>query len=300
MPELKKLRFKTISNSGRIDGMSNQCMFISIYHYLKYVANIEHVTVREIREVGGLDSDTENIMYDYDDPRYANCLDKICSNYSIQIKIYCVNKEPNNHRWLGNCYCKFGSKNDQKVRIASFGYHFELINSIGTTEFFKNDIINNTINDKSQKIITNSSHDCDKSIPDIKQSTSDSSKQSSSNSPEQSTSDSSKQSSSDMIIEALVINSVELTKDVDVVRENISKLILEINELEKRFVEKKVMYKNTSDSDLKKKIKTEIEVIKNLGEVKKQLILNYKFELDKLKNMINKNMNETHMLEISN
>lgn len=278
MSELKKLKFQTISNTGLLEGMSNQCMFISIYHYLKFVLNIEHVTVREIREIGGLDADTERTMYDYNDARYANCLDKICSHYSIQIKIYYVNHEHDKTQWLGKNQFIFGAKNDRKVRIAAYGNHFELINKIGTTEFFNKDII--TVSPTSIS---------SKTISDLKQTSSDL----------KDTSSDSQDSSSDMVIEALVVTSVELSKDVEVIRGKINKLILEINELDKRFGEKKSIYKKTYDSDVKKKIRTELEVIKKLGETKKQLVLNYKSELDKLKNMINENMNDTHKLEIS-
>lgn len=280
MSEIKKLKFTTISNNGGIEGMSNQCMFISIYHYLKYVENMEYLTVRDIREIGGLKSDTEDTMYDYHDSRYSNCLEKICSYYSIQIKIYYVNKEPNQNKWLGKCQHIFGARNDRKIRIASFGAHFELINKIGTTQFFSRDIVtptyHNIISEPTLELKTVSE-------PTL----------------ELKTSSALQETNSNMIIEALVINSVELYNDTDILKKTINKLIKEINELDERFRDKKIIYKNTTCLEAKKKIRTELEVIKELGETKKKLVLNYKVEIDKINCIINENMDTTHKLEIS-
>ncbi len=141
-----RLNFNCLENSGALNGHTNQCMFISILHYLKYVEGNETVTLEEIRQVGQLNPDTKHTQYDFADKRFKNCLDLICTHYNISIKIYRANKyecsdhkdhkDHKYHKWLGNSQEKFGTSS-RTARIVYFGNHFELLTKIGKTVLYE-------------------------------------------------------------------------------------------------------------------------------------------------------------------
>ncbi len=128
--------FRTIPNTGRMDGYTNHCMFISILDYLRNVKNI-NVKLSEIRRIAELDETTHNSMFDITDPRYFGCLDKICRHFRVKIEIYYANKSGfQDERWLGRSAWSFGYS-DSVIPIVAYGYHFELIVNIGG-----NDVLN--------------------------------------------------------------------------------------------------------------------------------------------------------------
>ncbi len=135
-----RLNFNCLENTGALNGHTNQCMFISILHYLKYVEGNETVTLEEIRQVGQLNPDTKHTQYDFADRRFRHCLDLICAHYNISIKIYRANKDECSdhkyHKWLGNSQEKFGTSS-KTARIVYFGNHFELLTKIGKTILYE-------------------------------------------------------------------------------------------------------------------------------------------------------------------
>lgn len=129
-------KFTTIENDGNIDGMSNQCLWISIKDYLTYVKNYD-ITVRQIREIGNLGPDTEKIEFNEDNPQLKNALEEIANFFDLKIEIYSVlpNRAPdpnmfdviNNQIPVPRLIVNKNLINI--VPIASFGGHFELITS---------------------------------------------------------------------------------------------------------------------------------------------------------------------------
>ena len=128
-------KVNTISNSGSLENMSNQCFWISILDYLQSHGH-EKLTLHELRSNAGLDSKTERMMFDTNYlinkgneniPIFFNAANRIAGIYDIQIEVYSVNREGiviNQRDEIG------ASKNI--VPIAQFGLqHFELIDNKG-------------------------------------------------------------------------------------------------------------------------------------------------------------------------
>ncbi len=119
--------FRTIQNGGSQDGFSNQCMFISILHYLMYVRLDHTVTLSGLRRIAGLDSTTSHTMFDIDDPRFVEGIRRICDHFNIQINVHYSNRNgTRNMLWLGNPAWTAGNSNEI-VPIVAYGNHFELI-----------------------------------------------------------------------------------------------------------------------------------------------------------------------------
>lgn len=123
------LYFETIGNNGSIENYSNQCLFISIFHYLKYVMNNTSVTVKNIRTIAGLDETTGHTMFDKDDERFKNCLNKIANHYNVQINFYYYNNVENRKIWLSDIKHVYGNSVNI-ISIVTFRLHFELIVSM--------------------------------------------------------------------------------------------------------------------------------------------------------------------------
>jgi len=130
-------KVKTISNSGSLENMSNQCFWISILHYLQ-LNDHKDLTLHKLRKQAGLDSKTERMMFDTDYlinegneniPIFFNAANTIARLYKIQIEVYSVNHEG----IIINQRDKIG-KSKYIVPIAQFGLqHFELIDKDGKT-----------------------------------------------------------------------------------------------------------------------------------------------------------------------
>jgi hypothetical protein len=80
---------KTISNSGMLENMSNQCFFISILHYL--INNGHRLTLKQLRTEAGLGSDTEHVMVDnIENPEIMENINQIINMYNLRIYVYDV------------------------------------------------------------------------------------------------------------------------------------------------------------------------------------------------------------------
>jgi hypothetical protein len=120
---------KTIRNSGSLEKMTNQCFWISILNYLQRHGH-ETLTLKQLRTNAGLDSTTENIMFDTDIPIFFDAANKIANFYKIQIEVYTVDHEGIVINQRNNIPIDGNSTNI--VPIAQFGLqHFELIDEAG-------------------------------------------------------------------------------------------------------------------------------------------------------------------------
>jgi hypothetical protein len=138
--ELKKQlggrRVKTIPNSGVLEGMTNQCFWISILNYLQRNGH-PALTLRQLRTRAGLGADTEHTMFDIDhrnrhghvDNIFYNAATRIANLYNLRIQVYSVDQRG---EILGGRAHIGDDPNNPVVEIAQFGLaHFELINGVG-------------------------------------------------------------------------------------------------------------------------------------------------------------------------
>ena len=87
-----------IPNSGMIEGMSQQCFWISIFTYLQRnpVVNIAEVaTVKQLRTFVGLEEDTEHLPFDEDDVRFRNALGFLTDVLDLKIVVHYINAHGN-------------------------------------------------------------------------------------------------------------------------------------------------------------------------------------------------------------
>ena len=131
--ELKKQlggrRVRTIPNSGALEGMTNQCFWISILNYLQRNGH-PALTLRQLRTNAGLGANTEHIMFDVDhrdingNVIFFNAAVRLTQIYNLNIQVLTVDQMGNvlgPRAHIGNGI--------NFVEIAQFGLaHFELIN----------------------------------------------------------------------------------------------------------------------------------------------------------------------------
>lgn len=124
-------KFNVVPNSGYADGMTNQCLWISIRDYINIFLQIP-ITLIELRQHAELESDTEHSMFDNDDIKFITAINKIAVLYNLTINFYLID---NNGDIItkpdinGNpqTFMKYGN-GKHIVNITSFGmYHFQLI-----------------------------------------------------------------------------------------------------------------------------------------------------------------------------
>jgi hypothetical protein len=87
-----------IPNSGAIEGMTQQCFWISIFNYLQRypIVNIAEVeNVRQLRTLVGLEKDTENLPFDEDDIRFRNALESLTAIFDLKIIVHYINAHGN-------------------------------------------------------------------------------------------------------------------------------------------------------------------------------------------------------------
>ncbi len=133
MSGMNRYGFTTIQNSGALEGFSVQCMLISILHYLRYIRQDQTITLTRLREIGGLGPDTAHTMFDIDDPRFVQAINRICNHFNIQVNVHYANRDGSaSNRWLGNPAATFG-RSSEIVPVVAFGLHFELIVSSAIT-----------------------------------------------------------------------------------------------------------------------------------------------------------------------
>jgi hypothetical protein len=116
----------TKSNSGRLEGMSNQCFWISILDYL-HDNGYPELTLRELRKFmidANLKINKENEIFDSD--LYREASEYIANIFDLKIQAYLI--DSNGYiLYSGEIINTIGDGRNV-VNIAQFGqYHFELI-----------------------------------------------------------------------------------------------------------------------------------------------------------------------------
>ena len=131
-------KVRTQSNGGMLDGMENQCFWISILHYLKE-NGYPKLTLLQLRTEAGLDDTTKYMAFDVDykkpfkdgtyningDFIFMDAAERIARKYNLQLQIYAVTSEgfvigPRAHIGLRDA--------PRLINITQFGLsHFERI-----------------------------------------------------------------------------------------------------------------------------------------------------------------------------
>jgi hypothetical protein len=122
-------RIRTISNSGALEGMTNQCFWISTLQYLQ-INGHPALTLRQLRNNIGLGVNTEHTMFDVDhrdidgNVIFFNAAVRLAEIYNLNIQVLTVDHMGNvlgPRAHIGNGV--------NFVEVAQFGLaHFELIN----------------------------------------------------------------------------------------------------------------------------------------------------------------------------
>ena len=141
--QLKKLKnvqrggakFNVIPNTGSEDGMTNQCMWISIRDYLLRYLGMR-ISVRDIRKMAELDKTSEHEQFDWESRRFQfrRAIEIIARKFNLRINLYLTdhNGNPNEHLLYPGSDIPIPMHiiNDHGVNIvniAFYGAHFELI-----------------------------------------------------------------------------------------------------------------------------------------------------------------------------
>jgi hypothetical protein len=120
---------RTIPNSGAKDGMTNQCLWISILDYLNG-HGFPALTLRELRTQAGLQADTEHILFDIVTESYRIALNLIVNRYNLQIDFLPIDGN-GTVLYNGQLLERIGN-GANRLEIAQYGsYHFQLINGEG-------------------------------------------------------------------------------------------------------------------------------------------------------------------------
>jgi hypothetical protein len=122
-------KVKTRSNTGEMEGMRNQCFWISILHFLNS-NGYPNLTLREFRHSIGLNRDTERTMFDSANNNFLDAAIRATEIYNLTITAYTVTSSGR----IRQVADTFGN-GPNIVNIVMFGQiHFELIIEDG--EFF--------------------------------------------------------------------------------------------------------------------------------------------------------------------
>jgi len=140
---------ETEYNSGGIDGMINQCFWMSIHQFLLN-NGYPNLTVREIRTNAGLNRDTEDKMFDSEIEEFRKAAEVIARKYNLTINIVPVNSH-GQVLYGGNLIERIGN-GINNVNIAQFGtHHFQLItnyvDNLAESNFIPAVVIDNNIVD---------------------------------------------------------------------------------------------------------------------------------------------------------
>ena len=113
---------KTLRNTGEMEGMRNQCFWISILHFLNR-NGYPDLTLIELRASVGLDESTQYIMFDSFNNEFNNAAIKAAEIYHLTITAYTITSSGRIIR-VADSY----GNGPNIVNIAMFGQlHFELI-----------------------------------------------------------------------------------------------------------------------------------------------------------------------------
>ena len=145
----RNCKFTVIPNTGSLEGMSNQCLWISIKDYLNtFLEN--PITLTELRNNVGLNRDSEHEMFDNDDENFVNAINRICDIYDLTIKFYLIDGNGNlitnlDENGIAESFMCYGHGRNI-VNITSYGrYHFQLITGGYGLEPLPNFILSNGV-----------------------------------------------------------------------------------------------------------------------------------------------------------
>jgi hypothetical protein len=135
--ESQPIVFETLFNNGASEGMTNQCMFLSIADCLGIVNNISSPSVRVLRELVRFPGGTDE-MFDFDINGHRDSLCNLCKLFNIGIHFFTMRRndyERQNDIDMIGCWItepetsinidRVGSQ--RQFAIVSYGSHFELI-----------------------------------------------------------------------------------------------------------------------------------------------------------------------------
>ena len=113
---------KTIFNTGQMEGMSNQCFWISILQFLNRNGHT-NLTLRELRTSVGLDYSTQHTMFDSFNKKFDAAAMRAVQIYNLTIIVYTVTSSGKIIRGAASY-----ENGENIVNIAMFGQqHFQLI-----------------------------------------------------------------------------------------------------------------------------------------------------------------------------
>jgi len=129
-------KFRTVKNNGAVEGMTNQCFWISIKQYLERVKGINR-TVSELKNIasGGNTSIINGYHDQFDTSDHYVSLMNIVNNFNLSIHFYSYNartKEISDDPTM----VINGRHSESIVHIVHLGAHFELITSIGNMNLY--------------------------------------------------------------------------------------------------------------------------------------------------------------------
>ena len=118
---------KTIINTGQMDGMRNQCFWISILQFLNRRNRYSKLTLTQLRNSVGLDYSTRYTMFDSFNKKFDDAAISAVQIYNLTIIVYTVTSSGKIIRVAAS----YGNGNNI-VNIAMFGQqHFQLIDEDG-------------------------------------------------------------------------------------------------------------------------------------------------------------------------
>lgn len=129
-------KFRTVKNNGAVEGMTNQCFWISIKQYLERVKDI-NLTVKKLKNIAsGGNAFIINGDHDqFDTSDHYVSLMNIVNNFNLSIHFYSYNaitKEISDDPTM----VINGRHSESIVHIVHLGAHFELITSIGNMNLY--------------------------------------------------------------------------------------------------------------------------------------------------------------------
>lgn len=138
----KKFGVKKNNGSNGNNRYSNQCMWLSILDYLNGVMG-NNINLDEIRAIGSRNNTgINNVMEQFDTKLHFQSLLNVIETFDLQVHFYVVTTDKNGDLTISNnpnmIVGEVSSSNI--VSIVSYGYHFELITSIGHRQLYEGKI----------------------------------------------------------------------------------------------------------------------------------------------------------------
>lgn len=132
-----KKNYKVISNNGTDNGMTNQCLWISIQKYLLYVLK-KNLTISEIKNIASNNNEYSiNGKYEeFDTDKHTLSLINLAKKFRLTIYFYTQDK---NDMSISDSPISFYGvdASENIVHIVHYGSHFELIISFNGIDFFE-------------------------------------------------------------------------------------------------------------------------------------------------------------------